>query len=123
MFLNLQISTVETMLELWDATRMSGKWVNYSHRPTQTKQQVNYYIVRALLVHGRTMNKYKLIRLTTDRTWGKTTTFPFIVFYVLGHGSCTQMSFCLRTFKLGIPKFPKFSKLVFPQLWKPIISY
>ncbi len=24
----------------WDETRMSDKWFNYSHRPTQTKQQV-----------------------------------------------------------------------------------
>jgi hypothetical protein len=29
------------VLELRDGTRTSDKWVNYSHRPAQTKQQVN----------------------------------------------------------------------------------
>jgi hypothetical protein len=28
-------------------------------------------------------------------------TFPLIVFYVLGHGACTQMLVCLGTPKLG----------------------
>ncbi len=45
------------------------------------------------------------------------TSFPLIVFFVLGHGANTQMSFCLGTPKLGIPKF---SKLGLLQLWKPI---
>jgi hypothetical protein len=48
---------------------------------------------------------------------GEATTFPLIIFFVLGHGDCTQMSFCPRTPKLGIPKFPK---LGFLWLWKPI---
>jgi hypothetical protein len=30
---------------------------------------------------------------------GEATTFPLIVFYVLGHGTSTQMSFCPRTLK------------------------
>jgi hypothetical protein len=48
---------------------------------------------------------------------GEATTFPFIVFFVLGHGDCTQMSFCLGTPKLGIPKFLKLKLL---QLWRLI---
>ncbi len=47
------------------------------------------------------------------------TTFPFIVFFVLGHGACIQMSFCPKTLKLGVPKFPK---LGLSQLWRPITS-
>jgi hypothetical protein len=31
---------VKGMLELWDGTRTSDKWVKYSHESTQTKQQV-----------------------------------------------------------------------------------
>jgi hypothetical protein len=31
---------------------------------------------------------------------GKATTFPFIVFFMLGHGANTQMSFCFGTPKL-----------------------
>jgi hypothetical protein len=49
---------------------------------------------------------------------GETTTFPLIVFFLFGHMACTQMSFCLGTPKLGIPKF---SKLDLSQLWKPVI--
>jgi hypothetical protein len=35
------------------------------------------------------------------------TTFALIVFFVINHGGYIQMSFCPRTSKLGIPKFPK----------------
>ncbi len=49
---------------------------------------------------------------------GEATTFLLIVFFVLGHGACTQMSFCPGTPKLGVPKF---SKLGLPWLWRPII--
>jgi hypothetical protein len=31
--------------------KKNDKWVNYSHRLAQNKQQVNYYVVVALLVH------------------------------------------------------------------------
>jgi hypothetical protein len=48
---------------------------------------------------------------------GETTTFPLIVFFMLDHRGCTQMSFCPR-----IPKsrLLKFLKLRFSQLWRPI---
>jgi hypothetical protein len=48
---------------------------------------------------------------------GEATTFPLTLFYVSGHGANTQMSFCPRTPKLGIPKFPK---LGLSWLWRPI---
>jgi hypothetical protein len=35
------------------------------------------------------------------------TTFPLIVFFVLGHRAYTQMSFCPGTPNLGAPKFLK----------------
>jgi hypothetical protein len=35
-----------------------------------------------------------------DPDLGKATTFPLILFYVLGHGANTQMSFCPRIPKL-----------------------
>jgi hypothetical protein len=34
-------SGVGGVLELLDGIRTSDKWVNYSHRPAQTKQQVD----------------------------------------------------------------------------------
>ncbi len=54
--------------------RTNDKRVNYSHKPTQTKQQVGQCMVGALLVHGRAMGIFeftRLIRLTTTQTWEK----------------------------------------------------
>ncbi len=51
---------------------------------------------------------------------GEATTFPLIVFFVLNHEACTQMSFCPKTFKLGVLKFPKLGLL---QLWRLITFY
>jgi hypothetical protein len=50
---------------------------------------------------------------------GEATTFPLIVYFMHGHGTNTQMSFCPRTPKwdLGVSKF---SKLGLLQLWRPI---
>jgi len=42
------------MLELRDGIRTNDKRVNYSHEFAQTKQQVGWCIVGAILVHGRT---------------------------------------------------------------------
>jgi hypothetical protein len=44
---------------------------------------------------------------------GETTTFPFIVFSVISHGGYIEMSFCLETRKLGVPKFSKLGLLAF----------
>ncbi len=38
---------------------------------------------------------------------GEATTFPIIVFFMLGNGANIQMSFCRKTPKLGALKFPK----------------
>jgi hypothetical protein len=51
---------------------------------------------------------------------GETTTFPLIVFSMINHGGCIQMSFCPGTPKLGVLKL---SKLGLPTLWKDITSY
>ncbi len=50
--------------------------------------------------------------------FGEATTFPLIVFFVVGHGANTRMSFCPGTLKLRVSKFPK---LGFPRFWRPII--
>ncbi len=47
------------------------------------------------------------------------TPFSLIVFCMINHKSYTQMSFCFKTLKLGISKFPKLGLLT---LWKPITS-
>jgi hypothetical protein len=51
---------------------------------------------------------------------GEANTFPLIVFFVPSHGGSTQMSFCLRTPKLGVPRF---SNLGLLQLGRPINFY
>jgi hypothetical protein len=51
---------------------------------------------------------------------GEVTTFPLIVLSMPSHGAYTQMSFCLGTPNLGIPKFPK---LGLSQIWRPITFF
>jgi hypothetical protein len=80
--------------------KKNHKQIKYSHRPTQTKQQVGYCIVRTFLVYGQATNKNGFIRLAMTRIWGEVNTFPLIVFCVLGHETSTQMSFCPRIPKL-----------------------
>ncbi len=64
-------------------------------------------------MHGKTMGKHRFTKLTTAQTWGKPSPPPFIIFFMLGHGAYTQMSFYLSIFlKLGLLR-----------LWKPITSY
>jgi len=67
----------------------------------------------ALMNHGQTLTH----KTHHSSDLGKTNTFPLIVFSMLGHRACTEMSFCLGTPKLGISKFPKLGLLWF---WKPI---
>ncbi len=47
------------------------------------------------------------------------TTFPFIIFSMPTHKAYTQMSFCPRIPKFGVPKF---LKLRLSRLWSPITS-
>jgi hypothetical protein len=50
---------------------------------------------------------------------GEATTFPLIVFSIIIHGGCIQMSFCPRTPNLGVLKFPKLGLLTH---WMAITS-
>ncbi len=52
-------------------TRKNDKQINYSHIPTQIKQQVGQCIMKTLLVHKQTTSKHRFTRLTTAWTWGK----------------------------------------------------
>ncbi len=47
--------------------------------------------------HGQT----QIHKIHHGPNLGETTTFPFIILFVLGHGACIQMSFCLGTPKIG----------------------
>jgi hypothetical protein len=54
------------------------------------------------------------------RNLGEATTFSLLVFFVISHRGYIQMSFCLETPKLGVPKFPKLGLSAF---WRAITSY
>jgi hypothetical protein len=56
----------------------------------------SWSIFGAWTSHGQTQTH--LIHHSMDLK--EATTFPLIVFYVLGHGASTQMSFCIETPKL-----------------------
>ncbi len=58
-------------MELRDGTRKIDKQINYSHGPTQTKQQVGQCVAGTPLVHERATGKHRFTRFTTARTWGK----------------------------------------------------
>ncbi len=50
---------------------------------------------------------------------GEATTFPLIVFFVLGHmRACTQMLFCFKIFEIGTLKTLKAHNFVFRPLIK-----
>jgi hypothetical protein len=75
----------------------------------------SWNIFGAWMNHGHT----RIHKIHRSPNLGEATTFPLIIFFVPGHGACTQISFCFRTPKLGVLKFPK---LGIPWLWKPITS-
>ncbi len=86
------------MLELWDGTKISDKWVNYSHGFVQTK------LVNAQLEHFWCTDKSQGNTNSKDSPQlglGEAITFPLIVFFVLNHGAITQKSFCPTTTKVG----------------------
>jgi hypothetical protein len=70
-------------------------------------------------VHGRATNKH---RLTTTWTWGKRPPPPLIILSMHGHGTSTQMSFCLGTPKLESRNSLNWDSRDFgnPRLWRPI---
>jgi hypothetical protein len=80
-----------------------GTRKNHKHQLfTRTRtNQTTSWLMHSWSTFGVRMNHR---RVRTHKTHhgldlGKATTFPFIVYFVLGHGTSTQMTFCL-----GIPK-------------------
>jgi hypothetical protein len=82
------------------------KQVNYIDGPTQN--QTTSWLVRNYNTFGAwTSHEVTRIHKTHhDPNVGEATTFPFIVLSMLGHGTITQMSFCLGTpkWESRIPK-------------------
>ncbi len=87
-------------------TRKINKQVNYSHKPTQTKQQVAQCVAGTLLVHGRATGKHKFTRFTKAWIWGKPTPFPLQYSLCLATGPAPKCHFVPRlpSGSLEIPK-------------------
>ncbi len=75
------------------STRMIDNQLNYSHKPTQSKQEIGSCVVRTPLVHWQ-IRTHKIHHNPDLR---ETTTFPLIVYYVPDHEAGTHMLFCLET--------------------------
>ncbi len=106
-------------------TRMNNKQINYSHRLARTKQPIDSCVAWTSLVHEWTTCKHELTRLTTTQTWGKPPPSPLILYYVHGHETNTQMSFCPGTpkWESHIPKIGTFTTLgTHNFVWKPSIE-
>jgi hypothetical protein len=108
------------MLELWD-----GDWEEWQASQLLTRTYTNQ--TTSCLVHScstfgaqTSHGQTRTHKIHHGMDLGEATTFPLIVFYVLGHEANTQMSFCPGTPKLGVSKFPK---LGLPQLWRPTTSF
>ncbi len=85
------------------------------HKPNNNWSMCSWSTFGAWTNHGQTW----IHKIHHDPDLGEATTFPLIIFSMPTHGACTQMSFCLGTPKLGIPKL---SKLGFPWFWGAITS-
>jgi len=84
------------------------------YKPNNKLVNHSWNIFYARMNHGQTQTH----KIHHHPDLGKATTSPLIVFYVLGHGASTWMSFCPETPNLGVSKFPKLGLL---WLWRPII--
>jgi hypothetical protein len=74
-------------------TRKIDKQLNYSHGPTQTKQQIDECIIRTQMNPGQTQTH----KTHHGSNLGEATTFPLILYFVPIHEINTQMSFCPGT--------------------------
>jgi hypothetical protein len=98
--------------------------VNQLFTRTCTNQTTSLLVHSWSIIGAWTRHKQTWIhKIHHNSDLGEATTFPFIIFCVLGHGPCNQMSFCPGSPKLGVSKFPKFPNLGFSWLWKPITFF
>jgi hypothetical protein len=96
--------------------RKIDKQVNYSHGPTQTKQQVDSCVVGTPLVHGRATSKHGLIRFNTAQTWGKPPPSPYSILCAWPHDQHPNVILSWDS-QMGVSKFPKLGLL---WLWRLI---
>jgi hypothetical protein len=82
---------------------MSQLFTQASTNQTTSWLVCGYSTIGTRISHGHTW----IHKTHHNSDLEEATTFPLIVFSMPGHEGYTQMSFCLKTPKLGVPKFPK----------------
>jgi hypothetical protein len=87
----------------WRLRRLTSKSITHTDL-----HKLNNKLVSALLEHFGAQTNHA--QTQTHKTHhgpdlGEATTFPFIVYFVLGHMTCTQMSFCFETPKWELRNF------------------
>jgi hypothetical protein len=108
------------VLELWvvyyDEWQVSQLFIQ-----TYTNQTTSWLVHNWSTFSARTSHMHTQTHKTHHGpNLGEVTTFPLIIFFVISHRGCIQMSFCPQTPNLGVSKFPKLGLLT---LWKAITSY
>ncbi len=112
--------------------RKNDKQINYSHRPTQTKQHVGQCIGENTFGAWTTHRQTQIHKTHHDPDLGEATTFPLIVLFMLSHGTNTQnvilsqYFLCMATrlapkchFVLGLPSWsPEIPKIGTPLTLK-----
>ncbi len=80
--------------------RMTSNSITHTDLHKLNNKLVNAYLKHfgAQMKHGQTQI-HKIHKIHHGLNLGEATTFPLIVYFVLGHRTSTQMSFCF-----GIPK-------------------
>jgi hypothetical protein len=100
----------------WGLWQMTSESIIHMNLQNQTTSWLmcGWNTFSARMSHGHTQTH----KTHHNPDLGEATTFPLIVFFVLSHEACAQMSFCPRTPKL---KFPKFLNLRLSWFWRPIL--
>jgi hypothetical protein len=98
-------------MELQDGIRKNDKHQLFTRtctKPNTSWLMHSWTIFGARMNHGRirTHKIHKTHKTHHDLDLGEATTFPIIVYSMLGHGTDIQMAFCL-----GTPEIPKVGTL------------
>ncbi len=99
----------------WGLRRVISKSITHMdlHKPNNKLVMRSWNIFGAWTSHEQTW----IHKTHHNLNLREATTFPLIVFFVHGHETYIQMSFCPRTPKLGVSKFSKWG---LSSLWRPI---
>jgi hypothetical protein len=84
-------------------------YIDFCSKTQTYTNQTTSWLMRSWNIFGAQMNheQTQIHKTHHGLDLGGVTTFPLIIFFVLGHEAYTLMSFCPKTPKFGVPKCPK----------------